>query len=804
MSESDEAPSEEIVPPKSFLVGNARFDEMASVPLAIYNPGYISKGVDEEEIATNFITNNKSLLQIEDQSDDEVFSVRTVRKTGVWRTVRYYQMYKNIPVYGSEVSVTFNDENKIRMVTSTYKKGIKLKEVIPKLSSKDIKQKSASKYGNDQEINLKYHKSQLVIYQKAKGESRLAWKVNVSSKGDIREFELLVDDKSGDVILEKDKTLDKQGRRDNRARNQTNKKSFISHNLRRDERRVQSFSPFSLFIEALTGLLTSIIDFIQQVFNLDTTPDSSLSPSMQPSSTQLSEPSSIPSHLPSFISSTPSIFPSAQLPTPSPTKSMEPTQFNSRGIGYIFDPDPLSTSGKSYCDTGFCDNNDNDSDELNNERVQVSLRDITFLNGEYVLKGPYAQIHDFDSPLKGEFAQSSNDFRFTREEKEFEAVNTYYHLDNYLRYVNEDLGIDAMPIQYDGGVKFDPHAANGDDNSYYSGFNGALAFGEGGIDDAEDADVIIHELGHGIHDWVTDGALSNQEGLSEGFGDYLAVSYARSKNLIASNESEYNWVFKWDGHNQYWGGRSTDYDKTYPNGLVSSIHTSGQIWATCSMKIWDFLGREKSDKAQIIGISALGSSSNQQDAAEALFLAVHDLGFSTEEINAVRDILRNCGYNLDSGSCGDGILGNSEECDGDLIDASCESIGCNSGIPICDSECKIDYSKCSAGASQFSFQLDLQFDSYPEETNWNLADSSGSTLFSSSNYIGLAGKSVTETYCLAEEECYGFTLFDEFGDGICCEFGSGSYNIYIDSAPLNNENPQFSNSISHSFGICET
>ena len=53
-----------------------------------------------------------------------------------------------------------------------------------------------------------------------------------------------------------------------------------------------------------------------------------------------------------------------------------------------------------------------------------------------------------------------------------------------------------------------------------------INFGEGGVDDAEDADVILHELGHGIHDWITNGSLSQVDGLSEGMADYWAPKRA--------------------------------------------------------------------------------------------------------------------------------------------------------------------------------------------------------------------------------------------------------------------------------------
>jgi len=88
---------------------------------------------------------------------------------------------------------------------------------------------------------------------------------------------------------------------------------------------------------------------------------------------------------------------------------------------------------------------------------------------------------------------------------------------------------------------------DGDDNSYYS--NGRLVFGEGGVDDAEDADVVLHELGHGLHDWLTNGSLSQVQGLSEGCGDYWAQSYSRSLGQWPLSAPAYNWMFSWDGHN---------------------------------------------------------------------------------------------------------------------------------------------------------------------------------------------------------------------------------------------------------------
>ena len=132
-----------------------------------------------------------------------------------------------------------------------------------------------------------------------------------------------------------------------------------------------------------------------------------------------------------------------------------------------------------------------------------------------------ASLNDFDEPRSclSQPVSTSRNFYRLRSDRIFDAVNAYYHIDEFMRYLKFDLGIDVRPSSYTGGVQFDPHGNNGDDNSYYSIWSEQLAFGEGGVDDAEDADVIIHELSHGIHAWLT-GGISQEDGLSEVGGTF--------------------------------------------------------------------------------------------------------------------------------------------------------------------------------------------------------------------------------------------------------------------------------------------
>ena len=72
----------------------------------------------------------------------------------------------------------------------------------------------------------------------------------------------------------------------------------------------------------------------------------------------------------------------------------------------------------------------------------------------------------------------------------------------------------------------------GGDNSFYRPGTSKLTItlGKGGVDDAEDAEVVVHEYGHSVQDnQVLGFGSSLQAGsIGEAFGDYLAVEVGLS------------------------------------------------------------------------------------------------------------------------------------------------------------------------------------------------------------------------------------------------------------------------------------
>src|SRR5690606_16426898 len=106
------------------------------------------------------------------------------------------------------------------------------------------------------------------------------------------------------------------------------------------------------------------------------------------------------------------------------------------GSGLAFDPDPLTTAGVSY-GAPYIDAGDSDVPELNAERVEVVLRDITQgEDGLYRLEGPFVRV---DGTINATYTPPAeadpNGFRYTRSDAHFEAVMVYYHIDKSQRYL---------------------------------------------------------------------------------------------------------------------------------------------------------------------------------------------------------------------------------------------------------------------------------------------------------------------------------------------------------------------------------
>ncbi|MBI4546658.1 MAG: M36 family metallopeptidase [Ignavibacteriae bacterium] len=308
------------------------------------------------------------------------------------------------------------------------------------------------------------------------------------------------------------------------------------------------------------------------------------------------------------------------------TPSEVHTQARVDGSGYVFNPDPLTTAGAFYGSTGYTDNNDADSPQLNAQRVLVTLKDISFDGSTYRLIGPYVYIDDWDVPnIPPVTATHPDSFRFTRSQDGFEDVNLYFQIDSSQRYI-QSLGFTNIQNL---SLRADPHGLNGLDNAQYNPSLNAVTFGDGGTDDAEDADVIWHEYGHAIQWGTVPGWGGGEEGaLGEGFSDYWGGSYSRTINPTFSRNFFATWDAGFNGSTgRIWSGRPLNDPRIYPDTGVASleVHDAGQIWASVLMSLWDDLGRDVMDKLVLQSHYYMSSIGTMRDNAAAIIQADADL-----------------------------------------------------------------------------------------------------------------------------------------------------------------------------------
>ena len=277
----------------------------------------------------------------------------------------------------------------------------------------------------------------------------------------------------------------------------------------------------------------------------------------------------------------------------------------------VFDPNPVAATN----DPALQDRNDAATAVPSQAYRDVELQDVV---ASGPLEGPHVKLVDRQSPSIAP-PDAASSLVFDRAADGFEDVNVYFHIDRTQRHL-QALGYTGARAVATYAIEADAHSVNGSDNSLFlpsqTRFGeGTLHFGEGGTDDAEDADLIVHEYGHAIQEWIAPGTFggsftSESRALSEGFGDYWAYS-AHSAQRLASGRDPFC-LADWDA--RCWEDdasqlcayppgsdclRRVDGTRTMANyertGGAGVEHRNGSIWSSALREIHQQLGRTVTD-----------------------------------------------------------------------------------------------------------------------------------------------------------------------------------------------------------------
>lgn len=281
--------------------------------------------------------------------------------------------------------------------------------------------------------------------------------------------------------------------------------------------------------------------------------------------------------------------------------------------GYVYLPDPLSTANVNY-GGNYTDINDGTNASLNAQRVLRNFT-ATYDNGVFKLENADIKIDEFSSPIVNPITSTSPFFNYTRDNDAFEDVNAFYHLSEFKKYI-DSLGFSSIP---GAQIGIDVHALSDADQSYYSPAEKRIYMGEGGVDDAEDADVVIHEYGHTLVNAASSNTnrISERAGMEEAICDYFAVSWS-----LVFSPNQRDRVFNWDGHNAFWPGRMASSTKDYQTlTFTSNIYAHTDLMASCLLEIRDNTSRQIGDAVVLEAIFSLQSNSSYADFARMVLQA---------------------------------------------------------------------------------------------------------------------------------------------------------------------------------------
>jgi hypothetical protein len=315
-------------------------------------------------------------------------------------------------------------------------------------------------------------------------------------------------------------------------------------------------------------------------------------------------------------------------------------------VATLFDPNPIVSTKNNALRTPGVDEGGADTD-LDSPELTAALRDLPIkeydpqLAAAGRLVGPWVTSIG-PAPHVGIAAGRLD---YTRGDPRFESAMAYAHLDRYQRYLQDVLGFTGAASVNAESQDVYALPVQGYDNSFYQPGNDLMLLGAGGVDDGEDAEVILHEYGHAVQDAQVPAWGANAEGgaMGEGFGDFQAGTYyART-----SGGFQDVCLMDWDSTSYSSSNppciRRMDSPKVWPADKENEVHADGEIWSTflwrirnqlfdpetADQKSADELAIEMSDNALKLVISShefLTKQAKFVDAVAALDTAANALG----------------------------------------------------------------------------------------------------------------------------------------------------------------------------------
>ncbi len=293
------------------------------------------------------------------------------------------------------------------------------------------------------------------------------------------------------------------------------------------------------------------------------------------------------------------------------------------GTGSVFMVNPVQSSG----DESLADQNDSATAVPAGDYATAQIRN---LDGSGYLRGKWVSV---ESSTGTPAYSATGRYFYNRHDDQFEQVMAYFWVNQAQEYL-QSLGFTGAPGALPGIVhqSFDVKINQfGGDNSYQTDKPYRVRLGKGGVDDAEDAEVIVHEYGHAVHASQVPGFGTSEEAgsIGESWGDYFAVTVglAADKQYDWPEAADPSCPMDWDSTSytaaphciRSFHTNMTVADKT------GEVHHDGQIW---SQALWEIRGdyvamgltTEAWDTTLVDSQFSYAADTSFSDAAKATYL----------------------------------------------------------------------------------------------------------------------------------------------------------------------------------------
>jgi hypothetical protein len=274
---------------------------------------------------------------------------------------------------------------------------------------------------------------------------------------------------------------------------------------------------------------------------------------------------------------------------PAAAEAAKPAPTGSTAPGQVFFPNPV----QSLANESLTDQKDADYPAL---AAGYERKTLTNLDGSGTLTGDYAKvISETGTPARN----TGSGFIYTRDQDQFEQVMGYYWITEAQKYI-QSLGFGSTLRAVNKRQQLLRIDQFGGDNSFYRDEFKKLTItlGKGGVDDAEDGEVIVHEYGHSVQDDQVPGFGSSPDAgaIGEGFSDYFAVTVGLA---VTGETFQAPCVADWDSVSYTPGPihclRRLDSTKHYPEDLHPrrEVHADGEIWSAALWRARNLVGNTR-------------------------------------------------------------------------------------------------------------------------------------------------------------------------------------------------------------------